>query len=43
MFSWVWWQISLIPALLRQWQVDLCESQPILIYNLGQWGCIIRP
>lgn len=43
MFIWVWWQISLIPALLRQWQVDLCESQPILIYDLGQLGCIIRP
>jgi hypothetical protein len=30
---WWWWSTSLIPALGRQRQVDLCESEASLVYR----------
>ena len=32
-----WWCSSIIPALLRQGQVDLCEFEVRLIYREGSW------
>lgn len=33
--SWMWWQVSVIPALGRQKQEDLCEFKYILVYIMN--------